>query len=64
VLLVFFSFVILLIATMGIYITRQKSMGYCTLIIFGLISFFLGFIPPIVEGGSMLALSRVEPGTI
>ena len=60
----FFFVAIFLIATVGIYIVREQCYDKCLLISFGLISFLFGFIPPLVEGGSLLSLSRIEPEAI
>lgn len=63
-LLVFFSFVILLIVCLGFYLARAKQPSKCVLVTYGLITFFLGFLPMVIEGGSILALSRIQPEQI
>lgn len=63
IMLVVISISILTISVLGICIARPKKMPFkrCFLIVFGLISFGLGFLPPVIYGGSMLTLSRVKP---
>jgi hypothetical protein len=63
-LLVFISFVILLIASVGICMARSPPKGKCILIIYGLITLFMGFLPMVIEGGSLLSVSKVSPEKI
>lgn len=64
VLLVFFTFVILIIAVSGICLVRNPVKGKCPLIIYGMIILFLGFIPMVVEGSGLLALAKISPQEI
>lgn len=49
---------------MGICIVRNPPKGKCVKFIYGLIIFFLGFIPMITEGSGMLAVAKITPQSI
>jgi hypothetical protein len=60
-LIVFFSFVILIIAVMGICLVRNPVKGKCVPIMYGIVILCLGFIPMIAEGSAFLGFAEVSP---
>jgi hypothetical protein len=59
--LVFFTFIILIISLFSIGLVKYKTKGKGILIIYGFITFFLGFLPMTIEGGTLLSLGRISP---
>ena len=59
--LVFLSFVIILIASIGICLAKSPPQSKCFLIVYGSITLLLGFFPMVIQGGSLLAMSRTSP---
>jgi hypothetical protein len=60
--IIFFSLVIFLIATIGIFIIKSPPHNACVLG-YGILIFFAGFIPMIAQGGALMSVAKIDSET-
>ena len=61
--IIFFSLIIFLISVIGMFIVKNPPHNACVLA-YGLLIFFLGFIPMVAQGGALMAVAKVDSKTL
>ena len=57
--IIFFSLMIFLISVIGMFIIKNPPHNACVAA-YGLLIFFLGFVPMVAQGGALLAVAKVD----
>ena len=61
--IIFFSLVIFLIAVIGMFIIKSPPHNACVLA-YGILIFFLGFIPMVAQGTALMGVAKIDSQTI